>query len=103
MIMREVTDRIVRYVEDLDSSRDKASIIQEEMTNRLAEQMNKQMLLLSIVAVIFMPISFLCGLLGVNVKGIPGYDNPWGFTILCVVLVIITLCTLTAFWFKKWL
>jgi len=103
MIMREVTDRVVRYIEDLDSARDKASIIQEELASRMAEQLNKQMLLLSIVAVIFMPITFLSGLLGVNIKGIPGAENPWGFTILCLIMVGITLFTLTAFWYKKWL
>lgn len=103
MIMREVTDRVVRYIEDLDSSRDKATIIHEELTNQMAEQLNKQMLVLSIVAVVFMPITFVTGLLGVNIKGIPGTENPWAFIILCSVLVMITLFTISTFWFKKWI
>ncbi len=103
IMMREVTDRVVRFIEDLDSSRDKASIIQEELASRLAEQLNKQMLLLSIVAVVFMPITFLSGLLGVNIKGIPGADNPYAFAIFCLILVTITLGTLGTFWYKKWL
>jgi zinc transporter len=103
MLMREVTDRVVRYIEDLDTSRDKATILQEELTNRLAEQMTKQMLLLSIVAVIFMPLSFLVGLLGVNLSGIPGANSPWAFTVLCIILVTISAGTLSAFRYKKWL
>ena len=102
MVMREVTDRVVRYVEDLDSSRDKATIIQEELTSRMAEQLNKQMLLLAIVAVIFMPITFLSGLLGVNIKGIPGADSPWAFPVFCLILLAISLGTLSAFRYKKW-
>ncbi len=103
IMIREVTDRVVRFIEDLDSSRDKASIIQEELASRLAEQLNKQMLLLSIVAVIFMPITFLSGLLGVNIKGIPGADSPYAFAIFCLILMVISLGTLSAFWYRKWL
>lgn len=51
--VREVTDRLMRYVEDLDSVRDRAAVTQEELINRLSEQMNKRMYVLSVAAVIF--------------------------------------------------
>lgn len=103
IIMREVTDRVVRYVEDLDTARERASILQEELSSSMAEQLNKKMLVLSTVAVIFMPITFLSGLMGANVKGIPGANNPWGFSILCIVIVAVTLFTLSTFRYKKWI
>lgn len=103
IFMREVTDRVVRYIEDLDTAREKASIIQEELASSTAEQLNKQMLVLSIVAVVFMPLSFLTGLMGVNVKGIPGADSPWGFSMLCIVIIAVTLFTLSTFRYKKWI
>ena len=49
-------------VEDIDSARDRAAITQEELNNRLSEQMNKAMYLLSIVAAIFLPLGLIAGL-----------------------------------------
>ncbi|UCG05927.1 MAG: zinc transporter ZntB, partial [Desulfobacterales bacterium] len=65
--LRELAERTARFVEDLDSARDRAAITQEELNNRLSEQMNKAMYVLSIVAAIFLPLGLLTGLLGINV------------------------------------
>ncbi len=89
MRLREIADRTTRYVEDLDAIRDRATVTQEELNSRLAEQMNKTMYVLSIVAGVFLPLGFLTGLLGINVGGIPGTNNPWAFTVFCVLLVAI--------------
>jgi len=48
--LRELGDRITRYVEDLDAARDRAAVAQDELNSRLAEQMNKTMYMLSIVS-----------------------------------------------------
>ncbi len=77
--LREVADRITRYVEDLDAARERAAIIQDELTTRLAETMNRNMYVLSIIAAIFLPLSLLTGLLGINVGGIPGVEWKWAF------------------------
>jgi Mg2+ and Co2+ transporter CorA len=45
------------------------------------------MLLLSVVAAIFLPLSLLTGLLGINVDGIPGAGQPWAFWAVVAVLV----------------
>lgn len=89
MRLREIADRTTRYVEDLDSIRDRATVTQEELNSRLAEQMNRTMYVLSIVAGIFLPLGLLTGLLGINVGGIPGTDNPWAFTIFCGLLAAV--------------
>jgi zinc transporter len=83
---REIADHLTRYVEELDATRDRAAIAQDELESRLAEQMNKNMYVLSVVAAIFLPLSLLTGLLGINVLGIPGANNPYGFYIVCAVL-----------------
>jgi zinc transporter len=85
--LREITDRTTRYVEDLDSARDRAAVAHEELNARVAEQMNRRMYALSIIAGIFLPLSFLTGLLGINVGGIPGTDSPIAFSVVCALLV----------------
>jgi len=97
--LREVAERTARFVEDVDSARDRASITQEELNNKLSEQMNKAIYTLSIVAAIFLPLGLLTGLLGINVGGIPGAENRWAFAL--VVLILIGIATGLLVWFKK--
>ncbi len=101
--LREIADRITRYVEDLDSARERASVTQEELSGRLAEQMNKTMYVLSLVAAVFLPLGLLTGLLGINVGGIPGVDSPWAFAIVCLILVGIAVVQIIVFRKMKWL
>lgn len=89
--LREVADRITRYVEDLDAARERAAIIQDELTTRLAETMNRNMYVLSVIAAIFLPLSLLTGLLGINVGGIPGVEWEWAFWIVTAGIVLIGL------------
>ncbi len=101
--LREVTDHLIRYIEDLDSARDRAAVTQEELINRLSEQMNSRMYVLSLVAAIFLPLGFLTGLLGINVGGIPGSNYQWGFLIFTLFLVIIVALQIMIMKRKKWL
>jgi zinc transporter len=94
---RELSDRITRHVEDLDTLRERAAIVQEELASRQAESMNRTMYILSLVAGIFLPLGLLTGLLGINVGGIPGSDNPYGFTIVCLLLAALTALGLLLF------
>ena len=86
--LREVQDRLSRYVEELDSARDRAAVTQEELAGRISDQMNKNMYVLSLVAGIFLPLGLLTGLLGINVGGIPGQENASAFAIVCAMLVL---------------
>lgn len=61
--------------------------------------MNNKMYLLSIVAAIFLPLSFLTGLFGINVGGIPGAENKLGFLFFSLLLVGVMVCQ--AWYFKK--
>ncbi len=101
--IREVAERTARYVEDIDSARDRAAITQEELNNRLSELMNKAMYTLSIVAAIFLPLGLLTGLLGINVGGMPGTESPWAFAIVSLVLVVIALTLIWLFKRIRWL
>ena len=98
-LLREIAERTARFVEDIDAARERALIAQEELNSRLSEQMNRAMYTLSIVAAIFLPLGLLTGLLGINVGGIPGTENPWAFSIVTAVLVVLAVFLIA--WFKK--
>ena len=101
--IRETNDQLMRHIEELETIRDKVALIQEELANRLSEQLNKKMYILSIISAIFLPLSFLTGLLGINIGGIPGAENENAFYIFSLILVFIISVQLTIFKKKKWI
>jgi zinc transporter len=101
--LREVADRTARYVEDLDSARDRAAVTQEELNSRLSEAMNQKMYVVALVAAIFLPLGLLTGLLGINVGGIPGAENRLAFALVCVFLLGLAALQVWALRRRHWL
>ena len=69
----------------------------------MAQQQNTRMYVLSVVAAIFLPLSFITGLLGMNVGGMPGVDSPLGFFGSMVVMMLAAVGLVVFFRWKKWL
>lgn len=88
--IREAVERVTRLGEELDAIRDRAQIVHDQIMDKRAEMMNRQMLVLSVVAALFLPLGLLTGLFGVNVGGIPLAQNDWGFFILSAILVALS-------------
>ncbi len=101
--LREEADRIARYVEDLDLARERAILLHEEYQGMIAQQQNSRMYVLSIVAAIFLPLTFVTGLLGMNVGGLPGLDNERGFTWSVVVMIVCGIFAGLVLRWKKWM
>ncbi len=83
---QENHDQITHIVEELDEARDRSKIVHEEISNAIADRLNKSMFKISLIASIFMPLSFVAGLFGMNVGGIPGGSNPYGFYITLIFM-----------------
>ncbi|MBB6124847.1 zinc transporter ZntB [Sphingobium subterraneum] len=87
--VQEAADRCARMAEELEAVRERSALAHEALTDLRAEHMNRQALLLAIVALIFLPLTFLTGLLGMNVNGIPYAHEPWAFWGVIAVCTII--------------
>ena len=101
--LRDIADRLMRYIEDLDQIRDRAILAQEELAARLADEMNHKTYVFTIVAVLFLPLGFLTGLLGVNVAGVPGVDEPQAFNYLIASCAAMMLALLAYFKWQRWM
>jgi zinc transporter len=101
--LRESADRVTRIVEDLDAIRERAAVVQDELSNRLSDSMNRRMYALSVIAGLFLPLGLITGLLGINVAGIPGADTPWAFAAVCAGLVVIVIIEILIFRRLKWM
>lgn len=87
--LEESRDRLTRLVEDLDAMRERLTVLREEISGQLSDRLNRNMYLISIVSVLFLPLGVLTGLFGVNVGGMPGADEPLAFYIFCAALLAI--------------
>lgn len=101
--IREAYHQLSRIVEALDALKERASLLQEELTNLSAEVANNNTYVLTIVAAIFLPLGFLTGLLGINVGGVPGTDAPWAFAIVCLLMLIIGVIEIIILKWLKWI
>lgn len=89
--LQEAADRCARMAEELEAVRERSALAHEELTDLRAEHMNRQALIISVVALVFLPLTFLTGLLGMNVEGIPFAHEPWAFVGVvgvCVAMAI---------------
>ena len=77
----------------LDLSIDRASALEGQIRDQLSDSLNTATYRFTWVATVFLPLSFLTGLLGINVAGIPGDHNPLAFWLVCG-----TLCVIAASW-----
>lgn len=89
--LREAADRFARMAEELEAIRERSALLHEQLTDLRSETLETRALLISIVALIFLPLTFVTGLLGMNVEGIPYAHSPWSFwgvVIFCVVISV---------------
>jgi len=100
MELREIADRTLRFVEELDEVRERAVLLKDELIALLSEKANRTMYILTVVAAIMLPLSFLTGLLGINVKGVPGAETDWAFIAVCVIMAVIGVVEIWLF--RKW-
>jgi zinc transporter len=84
--LREVTDRVLRFVESLDVVRDRTTILHEDLTAQISERISRTSNRLTAIAAIFLPPSLLAGIFGMNLAGIPHNDHQLSFTIVTVLL-----------------
>ncbi|WP_310622004.1 CorA family divalent cation transporter [Flexibacterium corallicola] len=99
-LLREAGDRFVRIGEEMDAIRERAEIVHDQLMYKRAENTNRYMLTLAIIASIFLPLGLITGLLGINVGGIPGANSSYGFITVCVILAVLAVIQ---YWIIKYL
>ncbi|ARJ44330.1 zinc transporter ZntB [Pantoea alhagi] len=101
--MQEIADRLGRGLDDLAASVARTAVLADEIASIMQEAMNRRTYTMSLLAMLFLPTTFLTGLFGVNLGGIPGAESRYGFAIFCLMLVL--LVAGVALWLhkRKWL
>lgn len=101
--MTEAIHRLRRDLDDIDASKESAVVMLDDLRARAVAGSQRTTFVLTVVATIFMPLTFLTGLLGSNIGGIPGSNHPDAFWILSAICGAILAVQLFLFWKWKWL
>lgn len=101
-LLQESFDKIQRHIEEFEMIRDRAQILKDEIANTMANKLNENLFILSLLAAIFLPLSFVTGLFGMNIAGLPGATNPSAFLIFNGALACIVVVQVIIFKLLKW-
>lgn len=99
----ETIARLRRYLDDIDISKESAVVLLDELRGRSLAASERTNYMLTIVAAIFLPLSFITGLLGINVGGMPGVDDDRAFWIVCLLCGAVLAVQFMLFRKWKWL
>ncbi|HEC6023158.1 TPA: zinc transporter ZntB [Salmonella enterica subsp. enterica serovar Zanzibar] len=87
--MQDIADRLGRGLDEIDACIARAGIMADEIAQVMQESLARRTYTMSLMAMVFLPSTFLTGLFGVNLGGIPGGGWRFGFSLFCILLVVL--------------
>ncbi len=100
---RDVYDRCIQAVEMAEYSRDTLSGVMDLHTSSQSNRLSEITTFLTIVATIFIPLSFIAGFYGMNVRNITFVDSPWGYPFVTLLMIGVVATMLLYFRKKEWI
>lgn len=90
IILREVQDKVLRHLEQLDAIRDRSTILHEDLSSMVAERIARNSNRLAALAALLLPPSLIAAFFGMNLDGIPFEDHPLGFVLVLIGTALVT-------------
>ncbi len=100
--IRDLYDHIVQVMDTTETLRDILSSMLDVYLSSSSNRMNEIMKVLTIISTVFMPLSFIVGVYGMNLKNMPELNWPWMYPVLWMIMLGISLFMLMYFKRKKW-
>ncbi len=103
LYLRDVYDHTIQVIDTIETFRDMISGMLDIYLSSVSNRLNSVMKVLTIIATIFMPLTFMAGIYGMNFKFFPELEWKWSYPLFWLVAVLITSSMLLYFKKKKWL
>lgn len=100
---RDLYDHIIQSLDTTEIYRDILSGMLDIYLSSLSNRMNEIMKVLTIISTLFIPLTFLAGLYGMNFRFMPELEWPWGYPAVLLAMAVTALLMLAFFRRKKWL
>ena len=101
--LRDVYDHTIQVIDTIETFRDMVSGMLDIYLSSISNRLNAVMKVLTIIATIFMPLTFLAGIYGMNFKYMPELEWRWSYPVVWLIMVGIGVSMLLYFRKKKWL
>lgn len=103
LYLRDVYDHTIQVIDTLETYRDLLSGMLDIYLSSISNHMNQIMKVLTIISTIFIPLTFIVGIYGMNFKYMPELEWEWGYPAVWGVMALITLGMINFFRRRKWL
>ncbi|HEX5809847.1 MAG TPA: magnesium/cobalt transporter CorA [Anaerolineales bacterium] len=101
--LRDLYDHVVQIIEIIETYREIASDLTETYMSSVSNRMNEIMKVLTLIGTIFIPLTFLAGVYGMNFRYFPELDLPWAYPAFWLVCTLLTASMLVFFSRRNWL
>ncbi|MDH4301379.1 MAG: magnesium/cobalt transporter CorA [Nitrospira sp.] len=103
VFFRDVYDHVVQIVDTIETLREMVSASLDIYLSSVSYRLNSVMRVLTVITTIFMPLSFIAGIYGMNFEYMPELKWPWGYPMAVGVMGLVAATMLLGFRWKKWL
>lgn len=100
--LRDLHENAAQAIEAIETYREQAASLLEIYLSSVSNRMNEIMKVLTVISTIFIPLTFLAGVYGMNFKHMPELSLPWAYPALWAVMLIISIGMLFFFKRKRW-
>jgi len=103
LFLRDVYDHTIQVMDTIESFRDIAGGMIDTYLSSMSNRMNEVMKVLTMIATLFIPLTFIAGVYGMNFKHMPELDWQWSYPVVLIVMVAVTALMLLYFRRKDWI
>jgi len=103
VFLRDVYDHTIQAIDTIETFRDLVSGMLDVYLSSVSNKMNEVMKVLTIIATIFIPLTFVAGIYGMNFKYMPELEWHWGYFGALLIMVVIVVLMMFYFKRKRWL
>lgn len=103
LYLRDLYDHVIRITEHIDGFQEMAKSLMDLYHSSVSSRMNEIMKVLTIISTVFIPLSFIAGVYGMNFKYMPELEFKWGYPVIWILIISVVTVMLVFFRKKKWI
>ena len=100
--LRDLYDHTIQVIENVEAFRDLSASLLDTYLSSLSNRLNEVMKVLTVISTIFIPLTFIVGLYGMNFKYMPELDSSWGYPSVIAFMIVVAFIMLAYFKNRKW-
>ena len=101
--LRDIYDHVIQVIDTIETYRDMVAGLLDVYLSSISNKMNEVMKVLTIIATIFIPLTFIAGVYGMNFENMPELKWPWGYPVVWIIMLVLGIIMVIYFKRKKWL